>query len=158
MTLDDILATVSQTLRDSGVSNSTIVKVASEVRKEAEASKPAKARKTTYQTVVLIPAPTAWSQSQPNGIITAPEAALVIQMEDSAPASAALDRITTAALSFNRSKTGRRKPVATVGEVFEVVKGKHWKDESKPDQKTRVVTSRGGMAQVITYTNALKLS
>lgn len=155
MTLDDLLSTASQIFRDNGVPAATIQKAAQQIRKEVEAEKAdkPKARKTTYQTVVLVPVP---ALHPTDGNPVAPEAALVIQMEDAVPASAALDRITAAALSFNRSKAGRRKPVATIGEVFEVVKGKHWVDESKPESKTRVVTR--SMAHVLTYTNALKLT
>lgn len=63
----------------------------------------------------------------------------VVQVAEDVPVSSVKDRIYDAARSFNGTRKGRKFPATTMGDLFENVKGKHWKDEkgSKVTVKTK---------------------
>ncbi len=75
-------------------------------------------------------------------------------MEADAAPQAIVDRIKGAATRFNESKKGRKRPVKTVGEVFQSVGAKWFKDDSGAT-KTQVKTKDA--VGIITVKNDLSL-
>lgn len=129
-TLDDVVSA----LRDSKIPDATIRQVVEDLNRAAaeEAADKEPAPKAKMGVVILL---------------ANPQSGFVLQLNADAPPGAALDRIRGAAQSFNRTRKGGRNPVRTFGEALEAIKGKHWKDEAHPEQKTRVLTRE--LTQVI---------
>ncbi len=65
--------------------------------------------------------------------------AYVLKIEESAPPQVALDRAKAAAVAFNQSRKGRKRPVKNLAETFEGVPRKYW-DTGKEGEKTSALT------------------
>jgi hypothetical protein len=137
MNLQDILGQLVESLRENGIQPPVIEAVIKDLRQAAEeekAEKGPKAPRTKPQVVVLAIDPEARLRAL--GDI----GALVLTLEADADPLSAIERAKEAGLSFNRTAAGMKNPVRSLAEVFEAVKGRHWKDDAHPERKTKPLT------------------
>jgi hypothetical protein len=137
MKLDDIMVTIADTLRAEKVSAEIIVKVQKELEavakeeKEDRANAPKDKKKNKMVVVAM----------DPNGVLksTGGLTGYVLQVNEEMPDAEVFTHINAAAVEFNRSKKGSKKPVRTVSDTIECVGRKFWKSD-KPGEKVLVKT------------------
>ncbi len=136
MKLDELIATVTESLRENGADPKLTAKVIADIEKaaaEAKTDKSETPKKTKYDWAVLV--------SDPEGVLKKLGTDLlltgwVFQLESGANPATLPDRVKAAAVEFNNSRKGRRVPVTTIGETIQNVASKFWK--SQPGRITRV--------------------
>lgn len=135
MTFDDLIASVSDSMREKGATPELIKAVVDDLRKTAAQEKaarvPVKKSKTQYAIIV----------SDPEGVLVGKDlTGWTLAMEEESAPQSALDRVHAAGYSFNATRKGQKHPVETIGDIFQCVRGKHWKtgrEGEKTQPKTR---------------------
>lgn len=138
------LAKVADAMRRNQLEPAVMRRVLEELNKaveEATAAAEEKAPAQKKQYVVLV--------SDPDGVMTEQElAAWVLQLPEDASPLSLQERVFKAAYDFNATRRGRKLPVETIGEAFESVPAKNFKEvEVTVKTKTPVL--------VLTTTNKL---
>ncbi len=125
MKLDDILFTVSETLRENGIKPEVAKNVLNELKKVNEQTKEEKtpSKRAKKQLVAYI--------IDENNLVKEPFIGYIMEIEDSGNPSESFQRVKEAAKNFNSSRKGRKIPVKTVGQTFEFVPKRFWKQEGK---------------------------
>lgn len=134
MKLDDVIATLQETLLANGVPKDTVSKVIRDLQKAQEEEKADRtpAKKSKSQFAILV--------SDPEGRLKGMElVGWVVQMEEEASPTQAYERVVTAANHFNSTKRGRKLPLNTLGEAMQVLRGKFLKRDN-PLEKTAIKT------------------
>jgi hypothetical protein len=131
MKLDDILATLTESILANGGSKELVAKTIQDLQRAAEEEKNDRAAekgpKLKNAFTVLL--------NDPENVLKGRSfSGWIVQMTEETPQALALDKARAAGHAFNQSKKGRRLPVKNLGEVFEGVPRKHWKTET--DTKT----------------------
>lgn len=132
MKLDDILATLNESiLANSNGDKQLAAKVLKDIQKAAQEEKEERAAgkepKLKNAFTVLL--------NDPENVLQGRAfSGWIVQMPEETPQALALDKARAAGHAFNQSKKGRKRPVKSLGEVFEGVPRKHWKTET--DTKT----------------------
>ncbi len=126
------LSSVAEALKLANVPSAQSREVIEALKAKAaadEADKPEKAPRQKTQLVVLN---LAMVEGQPNESL-----GYVVKIPEDASPMTALERVHAAAHAFNASKKGRLLPVKSLGEVFESVSARFFKDaDCKPLNKT----------------------
>ncbi len=127
MKLDELIATVTESLRENGADPKLTAKVIADIEKAAAEAKNERTetpKKTKYDWAILVSNPT------PNEVKSIDElTGWVFQLESGANPATLPDRVKAAAVEFNNSRKGRRVPVTTIGETIQNVPARFWKSQ-----------------------------
>ena len=137
MKLEDLIYTVTESLRQNGADKELIAKTVKDLQQAAKEEKDERAAekgpKLKNAFSVLL--------NDPENILQGRSfSGWIVQMPEETPQALALDKARAAGHAFNASKKGRKHPVKNIGEVFEGVGRKYWKTETdtKTVPKTKV--------------------
>ena len=137
MKLEDLIYTVTESLRQNGADKELIAKTVKDLQQAAKEEKDERAAekgpKLKNAFSVLL--------NDPENILQGRSfSGWIVQMPEETPQALALDKARAAGHAFNASKKGRKHPVKNLGEVFEGVGRKYWKTETdtKTVPKTKV--------------------
>lgn len=137
MKLDDILSTLHESIIANGGTKELAAKTIKDLQKAAEEEKEERAMdkgpKLKNALTVLL--------NDPENVLEGRSfSGWIVQMTEETPQALALDKARAAGHAFNQSKKGRKRPVKTLGEVFEGVPRRFWKTETdtKTIPKTKV--------------------
>lgn len=137
MKLEEILHTVTTTLREQKVPVEVIQKVENNLEvaiKEQKAERSEGPKNKSKNKFVVVALDPDGKISEAGGLT-----GWVINVEEEMPDQEIFDRISRAANAFNDTKKGRKQPVRNVGETFEIPR-KFWKNPEKPSEKTLIKT------------------
>lgn len=143
MKLEDTIALITESILANGGTQELVNKTVADIRKAAEEEKEERksvAKKNKHQFQIVV--------SDPKGSIPAGTELVgwVLQIEESAAPTAAIQRIKDAAFAYNNSKRGRRTPTSTIGEAMSVPR-KYWKRDNA-SEKTLVKTHEPVFVQI----------
>ena len=137
MKLEDLIYTVTESLRQNGADKDLIAKTVKDLTKAAADEKEERAAekgpKLKNALTVLL--------NDPENVLQGRSfSGWIVQMTEETPQALALDKARAAGHAFNASKKGKKRPVKNLGEVFDGVGRKYWKTETdtKTIPKTKV--------------------
>jgi hypothetical protein len=137
MKLEEILHTVSSSLRDQNVPAEVIRKVEDDLEvaiKEQKAERSENVKKKNKNKFVVV-------ALDPQGLIqkSGGLTGWVVNVEEGAADQSVFDRVNRAANAYNATKKGKKQPAKNIGDAFEIPR-KFWKNEDNPSEKTLVKT------------------
>lgn len=123
MKLEDTIEIVRESMLAAGATQEVVNKTIKDLQKAAEDEKAERkanpAKKNKHDFLVLL--------ADSHGKITEPAQAWVFQVEKDCPPMALIDRVKAAAVEFNNSRKGRKRPVLNVAQAIESIPSKYWK-------------------------------
>lgn len=137
MKLEDLIYTVTESLRQNGADKDLIAKTVKDLN---QAAKEEKEERAAEKGPKLKNAMTVLLNDPENVLQGRSFSGWIVQMTEETPQALALDKARAAGHAFNQSRKGRKHPVKSLGEVFEGVGRKYWKTETdtKTVPKTKV--------------------
>lgn len=131
MKLEDLIYTVTESLRQNGADKDLIAKTVKDLTKAAQEEKDERAAgkgpKLKNAFTVLL--------NDPENVLQGRAfSGWIVQMTEETPQALALDKARAAGHAFNASRKGKKRPIKNLGEVFSDCPRKFWKTST--DTKT----------------------
>lgn len=137
MKLEDLIYTVTESLRQNGADKELIAKTVKDLN---QAAKEEKEERAAEKGPKLKNAFTVLLNDPENVLQGRSFSGWIVQMTEETPQVLALNKARAAGHAFNQSRKGKKHPVKNLGEVFEGCPRKFWKTETdtKTVPKTKV--------------------